>query len=262
MLMAGGTNICGATIGVLCLDSRFPKPPGHIKNPSGLSFPVLYETVRGATVAELINRPSPEFIAPFVDAAQRLEADGVRAITGSCGFLALYQKELASSVKVPVFASSLIQVPLAHAMLPVGQTVGVLTADARSLTDRHFAAVGAGTVPVAVAGMETSTEFREVILEAQRDELDFEKVGTEILDSAARLIADNPDIGALVLECTDMPPFAAAIQERFKVPVFDLTTLATMVHQVVYRQPYAGINPPTVTTNRQMPASHAQPPGR
>ena len=118
MLLQGGPNICGVTIGVLCLDSRFPKLPGHIKNPSAFSFPVLYETVQGATVAELIKRPSPEFIAPFIDAARRLEANGVRAITGSCGFLALFQEELASAVNVPVFASSLIQVPLAHAMLP------------------------------------------------------------------------------------------------------------------------------------------------
>ncbi len=244
MLMEGGSNICGATIGVLCLDSRFPKPPGHIKNPSGLSFPVLYETVKGATVADLVNRPSPEFIVPFIDAARRLEADGVRAITGSCGFLALFQKELSATVAIPVFASSLIQVPLAHAMLPPRQKVGFLTADARNLTERHFAAVGADAVPTAIGGMEKSTEFREVILEARRDNMDIEILSAEIVDAAARLVADNKDIGALVLECTDMPPFAVEIQERLRLPVFDLTTLATMVHEVVCRQPYRGINPP------------------
>ena len=243
MLMEGGPNICGATIGVLCLDSRFPKPPGHIKNPSGLSFPVLYETVKGATVAELVNRPSPAFIAPFIDAARRLEADGVRAITGSCGFLALFQKELSAAVSVPVFASSLIQVPLAHAMLRPGQKVGVLTADAGNLTERHFAAVVAAGVPVASGGMESSTEFREVILEARRDDMDIAKVGAEINDAAAQLVRENQDIGAIVLECTDMPPFAAEIQDRLRLPVFDLPTLATMVHDVVYRQPYRGINP-------------------
>lgn len=246
MLMEGGPNICGATIGVLCLDSRFPKPPGHIKNPSGLSFPVLYETVKGATVAELLNRPSPEFIAPFIDAARRLEADGVRAITGSCGFLALYQKELSAAVSVPVFVSSLIQVPLVHAMLPAGQRVGVLTADARKLTERHFSAVGADAVPIVIGGMESSIEFREVILEARRDDMDIDKVGAEIVEAAVRLVADNGDIGAFVLECTDMPPFAAQIQERLRLPVFDLTTLATMVHEVVCRQPYRGISPRAV----------------
>ena len=98
MILEGGPNICGVTIGVLCLDSRFPKPPGHIKNPSGLGFPVLYETVRGATVAKLLNDPQPTFIDPFLEAAKRLESEGVRAITGSCGFLALFQRELAEAV--------------------------------------------------------------------------------------------------------------------------------------------------------------------
>lgn len=250
MLLEGGPNICGVTIGVLCLDSRFPKPPGHIKNPSGLSFPVLYETVKGATVANLVNRPTPDFIAPFIDAARRLEIDGVRAITGSCGFLALFQKELSAAVAVPVFASSLIQVPLAHAMLPPGQKVGVLTADASNLTDRHFAAVGADAVPIVVGGMEKSTEFREVILEARRENMDIAKLGGEVVDEAVRLVAENKDIGALVLECTDMPPFAAEIQERLRLPIFDLTTLATMVHEVVYRKPYRGMDPPRIATPR------------
>ena len=90
MIPRGDADISGATIGVLCMDSRFPKPPGHIRNPSGLSFPVLYETVRGTTVKQLLEHPSAEFIEPFLDAARRLEAEGVRAITGSCGFLALF----------------------------------------------------------------------------------------------------------------------------------------------------------------------------
>lgn len=236
----GGPKPSPAAIGVLCLDSRFPKPPGHIRNPSGLSFPVRYEVVEGTTVAGLVKCPPRTFIDPFIEAAQRLEADGVRAITGSCGFLALFQKELSAAVKVPVFASSLIQIPLAHAMLRPGQKVGVLTADAGNLTARHFAAVGAGGCPVAVGGMENATEFREVILEARRDDLNIGKLRTEIVGAAARLVADNSEIGALVLECTDMPPFAAEIQDRLGLPVFDLTTLATMVHDAVCRQPYPG----------------------
>jgi hypothetical protein len=81
MILKGGPNICGVTIAVLCLDSRFPKAPAHIKNPSGLRFSVLYETVPGATVAKLVNQPSREFIELFLDAAKRLQAEGVGAIT-------------------------------------------------------------------------------------------------------------------------------------------------------------------------------------
>ncbi|MEX3010191.1 aspartate/glutamate racemase family protein [Hoeflea sp. TYP-13] len=243
MKLKGGQNICGVTIGVLCLDSRFPKPPGHIKNPSSLPFPVLYETVTGATVAKLLNDPAPEFILPFLDAARRLEAEGVGAITGSCGFLALFQRELAEAVEIPVFASSLIQVPLVYNMLGRRGRVGVLTASRQSLTERHFEAVGAGNIPVAIQGMEDCTEFREVILTGSRNDMDLERIEHEILASAESLLADAPDTRALVLECTDMPPYAYRLQERFGLPVFDLTTLATMVHDVVLRQPYAGIMP-------------------
>lgn len=243
MKLNGGTNICGVTIGVLCLDSRFPKPPGHIKNPSGLGFPVLYETVRGATVAKLVNGPPPGFIDPFLEAARRLEREGVRAITGSCGFLALYQRELAEAVDIPVFASSLIQVPLVHNMLGRRTRVGVLTASGPNLTPEHFAAVGAGDIPVGVQGMEDYREFREVILEGQRDDMDTAKIETEILAAAKKLVRSHNDVGAIVLECTDMPPYAHTLQKATRLPVFDLTTLATMVHDAVLRLPYRGVMP-------------------
>ncbi|MEM6660048.1 MAG: aspartate/glutamate racemase family protein, partial [Pseudomonadota bacterium] len=161
----GGQNICGASIGVLCLESYFPKPPGHIKNPSSLPFPVLYEMIDGVTVPTLLNNPTSELLAPFIRGAQRLESEGVRAITGSCGFLALFQKELAASVSIPVFASSLIQVPLAFHMTGANSPVGVLTADASALTPRHFEGVGAAGIPVAVQGLENTSEFAEVILQ-------------------------------------------------------------------------------------------------
>ncbi len=243
MILKGGTNICGVTIGVLCLDSRFPKPPGHIKNPSGLSFPVLYETIAGATVKKLLHDPPPDFVAPFVDAARRLEGEGVRAITGSCGFLARYQKELADAVNIPVFASSLIQVPLVYNITGRRGKVGVLTASAASLGEEHLNAVGAGGIPVAIQGMEDFREFREVILEGQRDCMDIAKIENEVVASAKLLVKTNPEVRAIVMECTDMPPYAHALQKKLGLPIFDLTTLATMVHSAVQRTPYPGIMP-------------------
>ena len=239
----GGQNICGASIGVLCLESYFPKPPGHIKNPSSLPFPVLYEMIDGVTVPTLLNNPTPELLAPFIEGAKRLEAEGVRAITGSCGFLALFQKELAAAVTVPVFASSLIQVPLAFHMTGATAPVGVLTADASALTPRHFEGVGAASIPVAVQGLEDTSEFAEVILRNIRTRMDTDLIEAEVLDAARRLKQKAPDIRSLVLECTDLPPYAARLQEELKLPVLDLTTLAQMAHSVATRSAYAGIMP-------------------
>ncbi len=239
----GGQNICGASIGVLCLESYFPKPPGHIKNPSSLSFPVLYEMIDGVTVPTLLNNPTPELLAPFIEGAKRLEAEGVRAITGSCGFLALFQKELAAAVSVPVFASSLIQVPLAFHMTGANAPVGVLTADASALTPRHFEGVGAAGIPVAVQGLEDTSEFAEVILRNTRTRMDTDLIEAEVLEAARRLRHQSPGIRSLVLECTDLPPYAARLQQELQLPVFDLTTLAQMAHAVATRETYAGIMP-------------------
>lgn len=242
-LYQGGQNICGATIGVLCLESYFPKPPGHIKNPSSLPFPVLYEMIDGVTVPDLLNNPTPDLLDPFIAGAKKLEREGVRAITGSCGFLALFQQELAAAVDIPVFASSLIQVPLAFHMTGTSAPVGVMTADAGALTDAHFKAVGAGGIPVVVQGLEGSTEFADVILKYKRTAMDTDVIEAEVIAAAQALVARAPDIRSLVLECTDLPPYAARLQQILRIPIFDLTTLATMAHSVVVRDRYSGHMP-------------------
>lgn len=239
----GGQNICGATIGVLCLESYFPKPPGHIKNPSSLPFPVLYEMIDGVTVPDLLRNPTPDLLEPFLIGARKLEREGVRAITGSCGFLAIFQRELAAAVDIPVFASSLIQVPLAFHMAGGAAPVGILTADATAMTPKHLEAVGAAGIPVAIQGMEHSTEFASVILRGKRTAMNLDLVEAEMIEAALRLQADAPHIRSLVLECTDLPPYASVLQRELKIPIFDLTTLATMVHQVVARERYSGIMP-------------------
>jgi Asp/Glu/hydantoin racemase len=242
-IFVGGQNLCGATIGVLCLESYFPKPPGHIKNPSSLPFPVIYEIVSGVTVPKLLNNSSLSLIESFIKAAQHLESEGVRAITGSCGFLAMYQQELAAAVNIPVFASSLIQVPLAYQMTGGSSPVGVITADSKALTTQHFKATGAGGVPVKIKGLENSHEFSEVILKNHRTSMNIDLIEQELIEVVRELLTDNPEIRSLVLECTDLPPYAAQLQSIFKLPIFDLTTLACMAHDVVARKPYTGFMP-------------------
>ena len=237
-VVSGGTNICGLSVGVLSLESHFPKPPGHIKNPSSLPFTTSYEIIQGLTVPLLLNNPSPEMIDPLIAAAKRLERSGVKAITGSCGFLALFQNEIAASVDVPVFVSSLIQADLIHRM--TARPVGILTASAELLTPRHLKAVGAGDVPLEIEGMDAGAEFSEVILRNERDDMDLEKIEAELLEAGERLLARAPEVGAILLECTDLPPYAHSLQSQLGRPVFDIITLATMLDSAVLRRPFAG----------------------
>lgn len=236
--VSGGKNICGISIGVLATESFFPKPPGHIKNPSSLPFTTCYEVLRGVTVPELLYRPSPAIQNTILEAALSLEMQGVKAITGSCGFLALYQSLVANAVKVPVFVSSLIQVPLAYQV--TGQKVGVITADSSVLNSHYLKAVDANHVPVAIAGMQNAEEFASVILRNERNDMDLDLVEEELITVTRQLLENNPDIGALVLECTDLPPYAHRLQVEFGLPIFDLTTLTCMANDVVQRKPFEG----------------------
>ena len=224
-------------IGVLCLETTFTKIPGHIRNPTTFDFPVLYQVVTGASPDRVVNQGDPTLLEPFCQAARDLQAAGAAAITSGCGFLVLFQRELADAVTVPVFASSLVQLPLVHRMLPARQKIGLLVARRPALTSRHLAAIGAETMPICVVGMDDSAEFREVMLQGRRDELDVERLRADVL-TAIEPLADEPDLGALVIECTDVVPFARDIQRRLGVPVFDIVTLANSVHATLSRQPY------------------------
>ena len=227
-----------AAIGVIGLDTGFPKIPGHIRNPVTFDFPVVYEVVPGATAERVVTRADPTLLQPFLDAARKLEAQGVGAITTACGFLALFQPQLAAAVGVPLYASSLVQLPMVHRMLRPDQKVGLLTAKQPALTPRHLRAAGAEDVPVAVAGMEEQPEFREVMLEARRADLDVDRLEREVLGRVDALVRAEPAVGALLLECTDLVPFAHALQARTGLPVFDIVTLTGMVHATLTRRPY------------------------
>ncbi|CUK27475.1 Hydantoin racemase [Cognatishimia activa] len=237
-IVKGGHNICGVSIGVLSLESYFPKPPGHIKNPSSLSFTTTYEVIEGLTVPKLLNNPTPEMIEPLLDAAKRLKASGVKAITGSCGFLALFQKEIATAVNIPVFVSSLVQAQLIHQM--TARPVGVITASKELLTDKHLSGVGAADVPMVIEGLSDTEEFAEVILHNARNDMDLDKVEAEVIEAGQRLIAKAPDVGAILLECTDLPPYAHQLANALSRPVFDIITLAEMVDRAILRRPFSG----------------------
>jgi len=226
----GGFNQYGFTVGILMLDTRFPRIPGDMGNAATFPFPVRYQRVAGASPDLVVRRGAAGLLPAFVDGARQLEREGVGAITTNCGFLVTYQRELAAAVAVPVFTSSLLLVPLVHRMLPPGRRVGIMTVNAASLGAEHLAAAGVGPdVPVAVAGLEGEKEFTRVLL-GDEMELDVELAREEHGRVARRLVTDHPDVGAIVLECTNMPPYTADIQRETGRPVFDITTLVRMAH--------------------------------
>jgi hypothetical protein len=230
MRVQGGYNLYGFSVGILMLDTQFPRIPGDMGNASTFPFPVRYHRVQGASPELVVRKGSRELLPAFIEGAKFLESEGVGAITTNCGFLAKFQRELAAAVSVPVFTSSLMLVPMVHRMLSPAKAVGVLTVDASSLTPDDLA--GAGITPemaVAIAGLETEREFTRVLLGNQMV-LDVEAARREHIRVAQRLCAEHPEVGALVLECTNMPPYRADIQAATGLAVFDIVHLVQMVH--------------------------------
>ena len=238
MRLRSGYLYYDTPVGILCLDTHFPKPPGQLRNPLTFDFPVVCRVLPGVGAREILAAASDELEAMLVEAARQLERDGVNATAGSCGFMALYQKAVARAVSVPVLMSSLVQIPLIHTLHGPEARIGVLTAHSGSLTWEHFrhAGVPDGLRPsVVVRGMETSSIFRETILEGRTPYMDTDAVGAAICEAAAALAAETP-LDALLLECTDLSAFARGIQEAVGLPVYDINSLVTYAAFCVRRK--------------------------
>ena len=222
MKARGGKTVYGAAIGILMLEARFPRIPGDMGNARSWPFPVLYKVVRGASPDRVVRRGADGLRDRFVAAARELAADGADGITTNCGFLSLFQRELADAAGIPVAASSLMQVEMVNRLLPAGRKAGILTISASTLSERHLREAN---VPAAtpVGTTEGGREFTRVILENEM-EMDVEIARRDNVEAARELVSGHPAIGALVLECTNMTPFAADIGQAVGLPVFSMVS--------------------------------------
>lgn len=235
MIAQGGKSIYGASVGILMLDARFPRIPGDMGNAQTWPFPVLYRIVRDASPDRIVRRKAEGMLDAFVEAAQDLVKDGVDGITTNCGFLSLFQKELSGVVPVPVVTSSLMQVEMVNRTLPAGKRAGVLTISASTLTRDHLQAAH---VPqnTPIGTTEGGREFTRAILGNEMS-LDVDKARLDNVEAALALQSNHPELGAIVLECTNMCPYAMDIQQATGLPVFSMVTLVSWFQ--------AGLTPPT-----------------
>jgi hypothetical protein len=226
-----------ARIGILCWEAgqvprglvQLESLKGNSTNPDSYDFPVRFCRVRGANIQTILENPDRGVLREMIVEARSMISDGVRAITTSCGFNAIFQKELASSLEVPVFTSSLLQVPLVHAMLGPKAEIGVITAKKAALKKEHLEAVGIHEeVPLRVFGLEKCPEWGKICSDPDLD-IDLEAVEEEVTGAAEDAVREYPGIRAFVLECTDLPPFAPSIRRSTKLPVFDFITLVELV---------------------------------
>lgn len=218
------TDRSAPLLGVLMLDTRFPRPVGDVGNPDTWPFPVSFRRVRGADVETVVRRKSPSaaLVEAFRTEAMALNGQGARLITTSCGFLAPIQDRLAADLPVPLISTALMQIPLLRRIHGPRSPIGVLTFDADALSRVHFGP--AWDDNLVIRGLDPESHLARVIREDQTT-LDQPRAEAGVLAAAERLAADAPDLCCLVLECTNLPPYRTAIAHALGVPVHDLVTL-------------------------------------
>lgn len=206
-------------LGILMLDTRFPRLPGDVGSAQSFTIPVRHHVVRGARPVAVVRGDDVALLQPFVEGGLALVAAGASALGTSCGFLARWQRELQAALPVPVWSSSLLSL----AGEARGQRAGVITIEATSLTPRHFEAVGADPA-TPVEGITPGSPLHRTLLQ-DLPTLDAADAQAQVLAAAARLLERHPDLQALVLECTNLPPYAPALRRVTGLPVFDVVSM-------------------------------------
>jgi hypothetical protein len=231
-VLIGGQSFYGFSLGIMLMENHCARPVGDVGHAATFDFPVLYDVADGADVRAVVEQGGPELLDYFIASAKRLEARGVRAIASSCGFTALYQRQIAEAVSVPVAMSSLLQLPLALRLLPANARIGVVTANASTLTEAHLTAAGltpAEQERLTLVGLEDTSAFYPSIV-GGRLELDVDAVRAEVVAACRSALDGDPRIRTWVFECTNLPPYRAAVQNATGLPVHDAVTLFTWLH--------------------------------
>jgi len=240
-----GQMVGGTAIGIIMMGPVWlPWMPGNICNATTFNFPVLYKMMEEVVALEMVvaTKPHPQVLEWVIAAGKELEKQGCRAITANCGYFGNYQKKVAAALNVPVFLSPLMQIPIIQCALKPDQKVGVICTNGRILRAAPDLLKNCGVddlSSVVIGGAEDFPEFDESF-NVGVGRVNNVKVEQELVSLAKQMVSKNPEIGALVLECTEMPPYAWAIQKAVRLPVFDYVTMINWVYDAVVRRPFAG----------------------
>jgi hypothetical protein len=223
-------------LGIMLLDTQFPRIPGDVGHPASYPFPTRMVTISGATVQRVIYEADPTVLALLVDGARQLEAEGVCAITSSCGFLSPFQERVSRAVEVPVFLSSLIQVPLVYTLTQ--NRVAILTASKTDLNPHVLTSAGIpDSIPLAIAGLQDTPAFRDPILN-NRTTLNKTEIQKSVVEIATGLLSEYPDIASFVLECHNLAPYGNAVSSATGKPVFDIISFSQWIYASVVKRTF------------------------
>ena len=234
-----GQSSYGEAIGILMLDAFTPFIPGDVANASSYNFPVRFQKVEGFTVKRALEK-DPSIFENLLAASEDLVRNGVRAVTGDCGFMGIHQRSLARRLDVPVFLSSLLQIPFISRIVGDDKKVGIITADSRSLDAPLLAAMGIKrTDNLQIRGLEDKANFYKAVIE-ESGTLNPEGIEHEVTSLALQMVAEEPRLKAILLECSCLPPYGAAVQVAVNLPVFDYMTMINYVYLSLVKRRFEG----------------------
>jgi hypothetical protein len=230
-----------AKIGILCWETgQVPRGlqqletlRGNSTNPASYDYPVRLHPVRGANVHTILENPDRAVLATMIADTRTMVSEGIKAITTSCGFNAIFQRELARAAGVPVLTSSLLQVPFVRLLYGPESEICIITANAGALGPAHLSSAGiANRDGLHVLGLEQCAEWNRMFAEPDAG-IDLDLIEREVLGTALLALEAHPGIRAFVLECTDLPPYSEAIRRQSGLPVFDFITMVNYLHSAI-----------------------------
>lgn len=202
---------------ILQLDTRFPRVPGDIACRETYLRPVALRVVPRAAVSAVVTRSPDGFdLRGFAEALAEDQGQGLA--TTSCGFMVYFQRHLEAFTKRQVVSSALLALPELRRrfrdaeLLVVTFDATVLQAEAYRAAMEHFKGP--------VLGLEKSMHLYQVIAE-DREDLDLALAEAELEDLFRKALGRHPEVKAVLLECTNLPPYKAALRRYFQGEIVD-----------------------------------------
>jgi len=241
--VSGGRATYGHVVGVLMFAGGTPRIPGDLGHAATLGSGVLYEVLDDVSFRDLVNGSDAACDA-LIAGALRLQSAGVEVITGDCGLLARYQREIGVALDVPFVSSSLLLVPLVWRLQGCVGAVGVITGHSGMLAAGHLVPAGIGDdIDVHIAGLQETPEFREVVMNG-RSTLDPDAMRDQVVDVAKAMLVERPDLRSIVLECTNLPSYTRDIRRAVQLPVYDVLALVDVVRHATHPPVWTWNNDP------------------
>jgi aspartate/glutamate racemase len=232
-----GQTSYGEAIGILLLETSTPFIQGDVGNAKSYEYPVRYNKVDGLTAERIFNHDY-SFVEKMKQRAKELEREGVKAITGDCGFMAIYHKEVKEYVSIPVFLSSLLQIPFIRSTLPDNAKIAIITANSRALTPEVFEKIGiSADSSLVIRGLEDEKNFKDAVID-EIGTLNSDEIRKEVVTAAKDLIASHPGVRAILLECSMLPPYGEAVQRATEMPVYDFITMIDYVYSSLVKKKF------------------------